>query len=208
MTIQKLKTDPGFHLLLALHHDEVLPFVQEEFRRPTNTNRLFIGANVILVLAVLFFAFIDISKGAIGWGDLLLRFGIGTVLVFILLIPPHEMIHGLAYRLAGAPRVSYGVNWKKLYFYAVADQFVVKRKSFIFIALAPFFVISATVILTISFVDVQMKWLLFGVLLMHTTACAGDFALLSFYERNRNFSEIFTYDDVGKHISFFYVKES
>lgn len=207
MTIERLHTDPDYHLLMALHHDEVLPFVQEELKRPTFTVRFFIGLNIMLIFSLFFFAFQDTLGGLIGWGKLLLWFSLGTVLVFLLLIPPHEVIHGMAYRLVGAPRVSYGVNWQKFYFYAVADQFVVKRKPFIFIGLAPFVVISLLVVLTIFLVGTQMKWLLFGVLFMHTAACAGDFALLSFYERHRNFSELFTYDDVGKHISFFYVKE-
>lgn len=208
MTIDELKSDPQCSLLLALRHQEILPFVQEEFGRRTFTIRFFLGINVLLLAVIVLFAFKDTGAGLMGWGELLLRFTIGTVLVFILLIPPHEIIHGIAYRLVGAPRVSYGVNWKKLYFYAVADQFVVNRKSFIFIGLAPFLVISTAVILTILFVSVQMKWLLLGVLFMHTTACAGDFAMLSFYERHRNFLELFTYDDVANNISFFYVKEN
>lgn len=208
MTIEQLKSDPDFQLLLALHHDEVIPFVQDELRQTTFTNYFFFGWNILWLIFMVVIAFQDTINGLIGWGNLMMWFGIGTVLVFILLIPPHEMIHGLAYRMVGAKKVSYGVNWKKLYFYAVADKFIVKRKSFIFIALSPFVTISVVVILTILFADVQMKWLLLGVLFMHSGACAGDFALLSFYERHRNFLEIFTYDDVGEHMSFFYIKDN
>lgn len=207
MTVEKLQNDTSFQLLLMLRHDEILGFVQDEFSSRTWSMRLYILLNFLLLAVIVVFAVLDIRNALIGWDKLLGYFSLGILLVFTLLIPLHEGIHGLAYKLVGAPRVSYGVNWKKFYFYAVADKFVIDRNSFIFIALAPFFVITLLIVAIFFMAFVEMKWVLWGVLFMHTAACAGDFAMVSFYEKYRECEEMVTFDDVKENISFFYVKE-
>ena len=58
------------------------------------------------------------------------------ILIFIISIPLHEVIHGLAIRRAGhKPR--YGMMLSKVAFYATADNTLFWRDDFIFIALAP-----------------------------------------------------------------------
>ena len=58
------------------------------------------------------------------------------ILIFVISIPLHEFIHGLAIRRAGhKPR--YGVILSKGAFYATADNALFWRADFIFIALAP-----------------------------------------------------------------------
>jgi len=61
---------------------------------------------------------------------------IWIILVFIISIPLHEFLHGLAIRRAGhKPR--YGMMLSKGAFYATADNALFWREDFIFIALAP-----------------------------------------------------------------------
>ncbi len=50
------------------------------------------------------------------------------------------------------------------------------------------------------------KVTLFTTLLIHSIACSGDFALLSYFEFNRK-KNIVTYDDKENKVSFFYGKE-
>src|SRR5262249_2011117 len=58
------------------------------------------------------------------------------ILIFIISIPLHEVLHGLAIRHAGhKPR--YGMMLSKGAFYATADDALFWRDDFIFIALAP-----------------------------------------------------------------------
>jgi hypothetical protein len=58
------------------------------------------------------------------------------ILIFIISIPLHEYLHGLAIRRAGhKPR--YGMMLSKGAFYATADNALFWRADFIFIALAP-----------------------------------------------------------------------
>jgi hypothetical protein len=50
------------------------------------------------------------------------------------------------------------------------------------------------------------KVMLFTTLMIHTIACSGDFALLSYFEFNRK-KEVVTYDDKENKVSFFYGRE-
>ena len=62
--------------------------------------------------------------------------GLWIILIFIVSIPVHEFLHGLAIRRAGhKPR--YGMMLSKGAFYATADNALFWRDDFIFIALAP-----------------------------------------------------------------------
>lgn len=207
MTTQELEQHPSYHPLLVLGYDDLLPFIQDQFSSSTVTIRGYIGLLLLLLVGTILFGWIDVANGEISWGGLLKYLGLGTLLVFTLFIPLHEGLHGLAYKLVGAPKVAYGVNWRKFYFYAVADQFVIGRKAFFFVGLLPFSVISLATIACMFLVPASLKWLLAGILLMHTGACAGDFALISFYELHKNYKELLTFDDVQKKLSFFYVRE-
>ena len=208
MTAEQIQQDPAYHLLLLLPHDDLLPFMQEQITGRSRTMRGYFLMNILMLAVLGLIAYQDMKNGQMGWDDLLKSFGLGTLLVFTVLIVVHEAIHGIAYKLMGAPAVSYGVNWRKFYFYAVADRFVAGRKDFIFVAIAPFVVVSVVMIILSFFVPLELKWVLFSVLFMHTGACAGDFAMLGFYEQNRHFSEMLTFDDVNRKISYFYVKDS
>jgi hypothetical protein len=207
MTIEKLHNDPAYSLLLLLPHDDILPFVERQFKSKTITIRTYLTLNIFLVLFTLVVAILDIGQGNIGFWAVLKYFGIGSLLVFTILIPVHEGLHGLAYKMVGAHKISFGVNWRMFYFYAVADRFISDRKSFKFIALTPFICISLFAIIAIIFGSIAGKWISIGILVLHTTACAGDFAMLSFYEEYQDAEELLTYDDVSQKQSYFYVRE-
>ncbi len=207
MTTDQLHKDPSFQLLLMLQHDDLLPFLQDQLTGKSKTMRYYLIFNVLILAGMIVIGYQDIQAGVIGWSGILKSFGFGTLLVFTILIVIHEGIHGIAYKIAGAPKVSFGVSWRKFYFYAVADKFIVSDKSFLIIALAPFLVISAGAISGLFFADVSVKWILLSIIFIHTGACAGDFAMLAFYEKHRHLGKILTFDDVDKKISYFYVKD-
>lgn len=207
MTTDELQKNPAYHLLLMLPHDDLIPFLQEQISGKSRMMATYLLFNVAILLSMAAIAFFDIRAEAIGWNGILKSFGLGTLLVFTIMIAVHEVIHGIAYKMMGAPRVSFGVNWRKFYFYAVADKFIVNRKSFFFIALAPFVVISLLAIGGLFFAGIELKWVLLSVLFVHTGACAGDFAMLAFYEKHRRLGEILTFDDVERKISYFYLKD-
>lgn len=208
MTSEQLQQDPAYQLMLILPHDNLLPFIQEQLSGKTRIMRGYFLFNILLFISLAVLAYRDVQNGLLSWDDVLKSFGLGTLLVFTVLIVLHEAVHGVAYKMAGAPKVTYGVNWRKFYFYAVAHRFVAGRKAFTVVALAPFVVISVLTILLSIFSPVELKWVLFSVLFMHTGACAGDFAMMGFYEQHRHFADLLTFDDVERKISYFYVKEN
>ncbi len=208
MTVDQLRQDQSYKPLLVLELDQLLGFVREHLRLNTVVSRFYFALNVAVLAALVFFGETDIQSGQIRWASLLQNFGLGTFLVVTVGIPLHEGLHGLAYKFAGAKKVTYGGNWRKFYFYAVADQFVVTRKRFIYIALAPFLIINLAALVAVFFVSTEITWLLFGVLWMHIVACAGDVALLSFYEQHRHYRELLTFDEVARKRSYFYVTYS
>lgn len=203
MTVEELRGDGRFECWLVLRHDELLPFVQEEFSRRSFILRFYILLNILLLLLMLVLGAWQAHQGLITAGAIIRYSTLGLALALTVLVPVHEAIHGLAYKLVGAPRVQFGADIRKFIFYALADHFVVGRPAFRLVALAPFAAISFCVLCCIFFVPLTYQWLLLGVLLMHTGACAGDFAMLSFFRRYRD-KEIYTYDDVPNRVSYFF----
>jgi hypothetical protein len=118
----------------------------------------------------------------------------GGVLGLLVLLPIHEFIHGLAFKSVGATNVGYGYSLKSLMVYAYSQKFPTTMREVAFVAVMPFLVItSALVIGWVIWPTYSLVWIV--LLLIHTTACLGDFALIRYYLKNRQ-RVIYTYDDV------------
>ena len=191
--------------IAKLPYSEMVPFVQREFGERTPIIRFFIALNLLILVLMIVFAIIQVSLSQISvWKVISFAFLGGTV-VFAVLVPIHEALHGLAYKLSGAPSISFGANLRQFYFYAVADKFVIGKKAFRFVALLPFFVINTLLVILLLLAPVGWQWVLWGVLLMHTGGCAGDFGMLSFY--NRHEGELYTFDDVQNKVAYFFQEQ-
>jgi hypothetical protein len=119
-----------------------------------------------------------------------------------MLIPIHEILHAIAYKICGAKKVSFDANLKQFYFMAMADQFVANRGEFIFVALAPFVTITLLGLLSLPFLSGAGMICMATCLLVHASCCAGDFSLLSFFEVQSG-RDVITYDDRQKRESYF-----
>ncbi len=203
MTVEELKQNPNFERWISLEHKDILPFVQREFGKKAWLIQGYILLNILLLALMIVLGAWQASKGIASTGNIILYSILGFAITLTLLIPVHEGIHGLAYKLLGAPKVKYGSDIRKFIFYAMADHFVAGSRDFTIVALAPFILINFLAVLGIFYVSLNYQWLLLGVLLMHTGACAGDFAMLSFLMRHKE-EEVYTYDDVENNISYFY----
>ena len=190
----------GYQLTDQFEHTSIVAFIQP-YLKATNPVMLFYwGFNIAILLSA---AIIWISLPE-GKEDALIKFGVGGAL-FALLIPVHEIIHGIGYKLAGAPKVSYKAHLRKLIFYAMADKCVIKARPFILLAMAPFVLINSLLITGIIDTLSPYTWIMMGALFMHTSGCAGDFALMSYYYVNRR-KTIVTYDDQAAQITYFFTK--
>lgn len=198
-TVEALKNPAGFDLLLVVQHNQVPHFAREFYWQKktwvTWAHQIFsIGVLGVWVLAGLTK---DLSFDA--W---LTSFGLAVLAAIVLLLPVHELIHGLVYRTCGAQDVRYKLEWRHFYAYAIAHNFVVGRRNFCWVAVTPFLIINTAVMLG-SIWFVPQQFFLLAVLLIHTAGTSGDFAMLNFLWLNRR-DEVYTFDDAEAKASYFY----
>ena len=204
-TVEQIKNDSRFQLLDKLHYDDIVDFATEYVRKRTRSMFYY------LVLIIIFFilqwaAFLyGIFANDMNTVSLLKQFMYGLIISLTIVIPFHELIHALGYFLLGARKIRFGAVLKHFAFYAVADDFVANRNAFIFLALSPFVIVSLLNLAGFIFVQGYASYTYISVLFFHATMCAGDFALLSYFEFHRD-KELYTFDDVGKKTSYFYYK--
>ncbi|HEX2059169.1 MAG TPA: DUF3267 domain-containing protein, partial [Thermoanaerobaculia bacterium] len=134
--------------------------------------------------------------------DCVKAFGIAFVSLFVVILPLHEALHAVAYRMVGARDVRWDYSARMMAVWVIAHRFVVGTGAFAFVALAPFVVLNALLVAG-AIVFPQYALLLLFVLLWHLHGCAGDWSLLNFvwFHRARGF---WTYDDAEAGVSYFY----
>ena len=86
---------------------------------------------------------------------------------------------------------------------ALADKFVANKREFEVVALAPFIIITTSLLILLFVAYTNWTLTISSVLLAHTAMCSGDIGLLSFFEFHKH-KEPVTYDDVENKISYFY----
>ena len=197
--------DHGYTLLDQLGHQELIPFVRTYLKKRTPISLFYTFSNVIIAGIIIFWGWKNYGTAGFSLGAGLTHLSYGLAIAFTL-IPLHEYIHVLAYKSQGATKTSYDANWKKFYFMAIADQFVANKKEFRIVALAPFVVISTTLIVLLFFVTPLWSFTILGILLTHTAFSSGDFGLLSYFDYYKN-KDIVTYDDKANRLSYFYGKQ-
>jgi len=205
MQVQELISDSNrYQLIHILHHNDIQSFVLEQYSAKTPWIQFYkLSRWFLILLAISLMAFWGITEQLSGW-QILAAVAYG-LLSFIVLIPIHESIHGIASLLLGAKKVRFKVLWRKLAFLAEAPEFVMNFKTFFLIAIAPFFIINSILLIWMLFHLQSPYYLLIGLvaLLVHTLGCIGDFALISFFEQQKE-AEIYTFDRAGAGCSYFY----
>lgn len=198
MTIDELRGD-RFELLDELHYDDLITFAARYFFEKTSwITRLHHLLSLIALAAVIAAAIMhDIT-----WMAALAQFAAGFLVMFTVVLPLHEGLHALAYRMAGAREIRWKMLWRYLAAYVVAERFVAGRGVFFVVALAPFVVITPlAIVLGLLFPGWSVLWL--TVLLWHTAGVSGDWALMNYYWHHRD-RELYTWDEGGR--SFFYAR--
>lgn len=197
-TVDELRDQRRYRLRLALPHRDLGPFINTYyFLRRTPIIYLHYAFTTVLLIAWLLMGI----EGRYSGGEWAAHFGLAA-LIFVGLVPLHEGLHALAYRLLGAREVRVEASLRRLTVVAIAPDFVIDSGGFTWVAITPFVVI--TVLLTLG----MMVWeparhLLLGVLVIHTGATSGDFALLSYVLMHRQ-RGLFSYDDGIDPVSYFY----
>ena len=105
-----------------------------------------------------------------GIGMYILRFAVFLV-SSILYIILHEAVHGIAMKMCGTKKISYGFTG--LYAFAGSKDYYDKR-SYIFIALAPVVVWGVVVGIINLFVPYEWFWIVYWIQISNISGAAGD----------------------------------
>lgn len=203
-SIEELRNPEKYELIAQLNHSQIKEFVIDQLTTKSRMITAYMIYQIIMIMIGMFFFTRSIVLAFQG-SPIQLYYSLAA-LVFSLsvLVIVHELLHGSALKLAGAKRVTYGGYLKKFIFYAEADQFVINRRQFAFIALTPLFAVKLITLIGIIFLfSHPVFYFLIFVMSAHSLFCAGDIGLLSVFYQNRE-NEIYTFDVKEEKTSYFY----
>ena len=193
---EEIITGENLRVIKQISYDNIIGFVFENIKRKSFPSYFYFGFNIITLFFLMTSGIIYFSGIENSLREFMLYFFSGLIGGSFLVIPLHELFHAIAYKLAGAPSITFGMDLRQMIFYVTADRYVTGRKKFYFVALAPFVSIN----LVIIFLLVQYPGtenLVAGIcfLLFHNIMCIGDFAMISFFYHHRE-KELCTFDIV------------
>ncbi|MFZ2287654.1 MAG: DUF3267 domain-containing protein [Bacteroidales bacterium] len=201
----ELEEISGFEKVLTLSYTEISPFVISQLKRFSLPMALiWITVAISLFLSVWFWPGLKYPTDD---PQVIRGLTAGLLLIPLLMIPVHEGLHLIPFRLAGARDIRVGADLRQGIFYVTAHRFVAGRRLFTMVALTPFLTVTAGIIVAMAFSPLWWKWVLAMSLTVHATMCAGDAALLGFMSGFRN-REVFTWDDADRKEAYFYVSKS
>jgi len=200
-SIEELEEGTAYEKVLTLHYDDLAPFVISGLR--TLTLPMMLVWTVVIASAALTFFLWPRSGNTPDHPGIVSGLAAGLILIPLLLVPVHELLHLVPFRLAGARDIRVGADLRQGIVYVTAHRFVAGLNLFAVVALTPFLVITASLVAVMFFVPPWWQWVLTLALLAHTTMCAGDAALLGHLGQYRG-RRVYTWDDVDKKEAYFY----
>lgn len=202
---ETLQKDSRYRKILELDFSEMIPFVLSNIRKRRVIPLLYMTINAVSLLFIIFYAVWSVKSGQLNAGKIFWQIVAGIVAGSILVIPPHEILHGLAYRMLGARKIRFGVDLQQFIFYVTADRFPISRRELAFLALTPFVIINLVIIVVTAGWASQITLFFASLLLSHNIMCIGDFAIVSYAFSQKG--ELYTYDDTDLKRSYFFERE-
>jgi hypothetical protein len=202
---ETLHKDPGYRQILTLEFSEMIPFVLSNIRKRGIIPLLYMGVNMLFLFFIILFAIWGIRTGFLNGGKIFWQLLGGILAGSILVIAPHELLHGMAYRLLGARKIQFGADLQQFIFYVTANRFPISKRQLAFLAMTPFVLINLLVIaLTLAWAS---QFVLFSASLLfcHNIMCIGDFAIVNYACNHKG--ELYTYDDTENKRSYFFERE-
>lgn len=199
----ELENNSRYRKILDISHEDLIIFVSEHIRPDNLPMQLFYLSNLPVLGYIFYKLYIILFVHPLNWFYLISVVLLSFFLFAIVVIPLHELLHAVAFKILGAKKVSIHAQWNKMLFYAIADKFVMNSKEFIFLALTPFVVLNLSLLYSILYFQGELKVMAVVFLFFHLTGCIGDFALLGYLYKNRH-QKILNYDDKELEKSYFY----
>ena len=201
LTTEDLQNESRYRHLLTLPYSEIVTFVVDYIKRKTAVT-VFFWSICLIFLGIAIIVRINIT-GFYDFRKIFMHTILGIVVYPILIIPVHEGLHIIPYFLSGARNISIGMDLNQYMFYVTAHKYIASPLQFRIVALVPFIVVSITALFFTLYLPGLWKWSLSLFLFIHSTMCAGDFAMLNFYFVNRS-GKIYTWDDADLKEAYFY----
>ena len=201
LKVEDLEDETKYRQILKIPYDDLASFVLDYIRRRTGL-MLFFWSVCIAALCLAITIRINIS-GYYPFRNIFFHTILGLLVLPVLYIPVHEFLHVVPFYLSGAKRIRIGVDLKQYLFYVSAHRYVSNREQFRFVAWTPFAVTGIISLFLVFTLPGLWKWSLSLFLFVHTTMCAGDFAMLNLYTLHKG-KKIYTWDDVDEKIAYFY----
>lgn len=200
----KMRSDSGFRMVYELGFDEMIPFVFSQIRKKGIMSWLYFASVAGLMVFVAFQVIEALSGNVLSGRQVIWQSIAGIFSGSFLVIPVHELIHGMAYRMLGARKIIFGADLQQFIFYVTADRYPVSGKSIVFLAMLPFVLINLATFLVV-FMLFPSHTVFAGVLLLsHNIMCIGDFAISNYVVRSPR--ALYSFDIPEEKKSYFYEK--
>jgi hypothetical protein len=201
ITVDDLKDESRYRLLHSISYSEILTFVVDYLKRKTILT-VFFWSSCLLCFGISLVIRIELS-GYFELKRIMTHTLLGLIVFPVLIIPIHELLHIIPYFISGARRIKVAMDLSQFMFYVTAHRYVATSRQFKIVALVPFITLSITALILVFYLPGLWKWSISLFLFVHTTMCAGDFAMLNFYHINKS-RKIYTWDDAGLKEAYFY----
>jgi hypothetical protein len=206
-TIEELNDPEKFELFASVEQSRIKEFVLRQVMADKKIIPVYMIYQTLLFLTGIFFftrAIIHTYRGDF----IYLVISIGAILFSLtLLVAIHELLHGIALKLAGAPKVTFGGMLQKFIFFSEAENFIMGKRSFLFVAFTPFIVVQfITIYGIIIWYSAPLFYFFLTVMVIHSFFCSGDVALVTIFYRFPG-RDTFTYDNGEEKKSFYFVRK-
>ncbi|NMC40188.1 MAG: DUF3267 domain-containing protein [Bacteroidales bacterium] len=201
LRVEDLDDESRFRHILTISYNDIAPFVFDYLRRKTAVTLTF-WSFCLVYLGMTLIIRINIS-GYFPWTKIFSHTLLGTIFFPVAIVPLHEFMHAIPFMLKSAGNIRAGMDLRQFIFYVTLHRQVISRSTFIIVAAIPFVVVSVVLLFLIYTLPGLWKWSLSLLLFVHTTMCAGDFAMMNLYFINRK-KKILSWDDADKKEAYFY----
>ncbi|MFA5329639.1 MAG: DUF3267 domain-containing protein [Prolixibacteraceae bacterium] len=204
---EDLQNKDEFELLTEVSHQQLKEFVAEQITKEKFIIRVYSVYQILMIMLFIYLGTRSIVLLIKGHALQISGIGLAVLFSFTALIVLHELLHALAYWVTGARRISFGLELKKFIFYALADRQVIAPRAFHFVALAPFVVVKLVCLVGFfSSHNIVLTYFFLSVMCLHSLFCAGDIAMLAFYNLYPD-REIYNYDNRTEGKTYFYIRK-
>lgn len=185
-----------YRVLLSIPHDDLPAFVLEYFWRQRTL--LTVGHHLLSLGLLVCWIVAGIGTPWEGW---LLTAGIAVGSFAVCVLPLHEALHILSYRILGARDIRWSLRWQPFAVSVVAHNFVLDRLRFLVLATLPSLCITGGLIVLAA---IAKTWAFpaLALCLLHHGGTAGDAALVNVFWVHRA-RTLFTFDDGEAGATFF-----